>query len=346
MHRENKIGVVRIMQLDGLRAFAVLAVFFSHALRSQLLWSGVDLFFILSGFLVTGILLERRGQNTLNRYLAYFYERRVRRILPPYLVLLGLTSIVFGIDWIKHWYLFIFLMNTTHFLKFGRHYCLGVLWSLAVEEQFYLLWPFAVYLLSESALAWLAGSLVLTAPFLRWIATAYSPGHWHVYTATPFRMDLLAAGALLAFVWRRQRAAIERFGGYGLALTCLAAIPLLLFSRYPWFQPAADSILVNVWLYELILFGYVGVLLWALSGRVVGILKLPPLVYVGRISYTLYLVHDTVITIMRKHLHHYLAGTAIALAISLLSAAVSWHYLESPILQGKGSARVPKSEEL
>jgi peptidoglycan/LPS O-acetylase OafA/YrhL len=339
MQGEDKIDTARILQLDGLRAFAVLMVFVNHAFRSQLLWSGVDLFFILSGFLITGILVERRGQTTLNQYLVSFYERRARRILPPYLALLGLTSIVFGIGWIRHWYLFVFLMNTAPFLELARPYSLGVLWSLAVEEQFYFLWPFAVYLLNETALASLAGSLVLTAPLLRWIATAYFPGHWHVYTSTPFRMDLLAAGALLALVWRRRRAAIERFGGYGLVLACLAAIPLLLFSRYPWFQPAANSILVNVWLYEIILFGYVGVLLWALSGRVVGILKLRPLVYVGRISYTLYLVHETVITVVRDHLHHYLPGTPIALAISLLFAAVSWHCLESPILQGRGCSQ-------
>jgi peptidoglycan/LPS O-acetylase OafA/YrhL len=339
MHDENKNGTARILELDGLRGVAVLMVFLSHAFRSQLLWSGVDLFFILSGFLITGILVEQRGRTTLSRYLASFYQRRARRILPPYLVLLGLTSIIFGIGWMRHWYLFVFLMNTASFLEVGRHYSLAVLWSLAVEEQFYLLWPFAVYLLSETALSWLAGCLVVTAPLLRWIATAYFPGHWQVYLSLPFRMDLLAAGALLALVWRRRRAAIERFGGYGLVLACLAAIPLVLFSRYPWFQPAADSILVNVWLYEIILFGYVSVLVWALSGRVVGILKLRPLVYVGRISYTLYLVHTTVITVVRNHLHRHSAGTVIALAISLLFAAVSWRYLESPILSRVPSAR-------
>jgi peptidoglycan/LPS O-acetylase OafA/YrhL len=343
IHGENKIDAGRILQLDGLRAFAVLMVLLSHAFRSQLLWSGVDLFFILSGFLITGILVERSRQTNLSKYLASFYERRARRILPPYLALLGLTSIIFGIGWIRHWYLFVFLMNTGHFLELGRHYSLGVLWSLAVEEQFYLVWPFAVYLLNEAALAWLAASLVLTAPLLRWIATAYFPGHWDIYISTPFRMDLLAAGALLALVWGRRRAAIERFGGYGRVLACLAAIPLFLFSRYPWFQPGANSILVNVWLYEIILFGYVGVLLWALSGRAVGILKLRPLVYVGRISYTLYLVHETVMTVVWNHVHHHLAGTAIAAAISLFVAAVSWHYLESPILQGRRvvSAHMP-----
>jgi peptidoglycan/LPS O-acetylase OafA/YrhL len=343
---ENRRSTARILQLDGLRGLAVLMVFCSHAFRAQLLWSGVDLFFILSGFLITGILVEQRGRTTLSQYLASFYERRARRILPPYLVLLGLTSVIFGIGWISHWYLFIFLMNTASFLEVGRHYSLGVLWSLAVEEQFYLLWPSAVCLLSETTLSWLAGSLVVAAPLLRWIATAWFPGHWQVYLSLPFRMDLLAAGALLAIVWHRRRAAIERFGGYGFVLACLAAVPLLWFSRYPWFQPGADSVLVNVWLYEIILFGYAGALLWALSGRVVGILKLWPLVYIGRISYTVYLVHTTVLTVVGNHLHPHSAGTAIALAISLLFAAISWHYLESPILSRVASARTAAAVSL
>src|ERR1700744_4298233 len=82
----------RIVQLDGLRAIAVLAVFAQHALRAPL-WMGVDLFFVLSGFLITGILLERksRGQS----YFGYFYARRARRILPPYVLLMVVSSILF-----------------------------------------------------------------------------------------------------------------------------------------------------------------------------------------------------------------------------------------------------------
>jgi peptidoglycan/LPS O-acetylase OafA/YrhL len=72
----------RIVQLDGLRAIAVLMVFFSHSFRTPLLWSGVDLFFLLSGFLITGILLEQRKRRSLSDLLASFYRRRIRRILP------------------------------------------------------------------------------------------------------------------------------------------------------------------------------------------------------------------------------------------------------------------------
>jgi peptidoglycan/LPS O-acetylase OafA/YrhL len=324
-------GVKRITQLDGLRAIAVLMIFGSHAYGTPLLWSGVDLFFILSGFLITGILLEQREQRSTISYLASFYLKRTRRIIPAYLVFLAFSSIFIGIAWINHWYLFLFLMNFDLFRKFDSHNTFGILWSLAVEEQFYLFWPIAVYLLSETALAWLAGSLVLIAPLLRWIATVFFPLRWPIHTSTPFRMDLLAVGALIAFAWRHRRTDVERFGPYGLLVLGIAAISLLLLSRYSWFQPSANTVLVNVWLYELILIGWVGVMLWALSGRNVEVLRIRSLVYIGSISYSFYLVHFLLISIVRHHARHFSVG--IALGASLLYATISWFVIEYPILR-------------
>ena len=324
----------RIVQLDGLRAIAVFMVFCSHSFGFPLLWAGVDLFFVLSGFLITGILLEQRRQKTWSSYLALFYQRRIKRILPPYLLFLGLTSILFGIGWMHHWYLFVFLMNTASFKELSYRYSLAVLWSLAVEEQFYILWPFAVYWLSETALAWLAGALVLVAPLLRWGATIFFPGHWPIHTSTPFRMDLLAIGALIALAWRHYRTALEQLSAYGLLLTAISVCCLLLFSRYPWFQPGANTVSANVWLYELSLLGCAGAVLWALGGRGIGMLKLTPLVYLGRISYSFYLVHFTVISVIRNHLHHVLLARALAFAVSFIYAALSWRLLERPTLYG------------
>jgi peptidoglycan/LPS O-acetylase OafA/YrhL len=161
---EHNRAKPRIAQLDGLRAVAVLMVFASHGIRSQLLWSGVDLFFVLSGFLITGILVQERREHSWKAYFSSFYARRARRILPSYLMFLVLTSVLFGVGWLRHWYLFAFLMNTKSFFHLAGGYSQGVLWSLAVEEQFYLLWPVAVYLLTEAAIAWLAFGLVVAAP--------------------------------------------------------------------------------------------------------------------------------------------------------------------------------------
>ena len=334
----------RIVQLDGLRAIAVLMVFFSHAYRSQVLWTGVDLFFVLSGFLITCILCNHRKQLRLSDYLASFYQRRVRRILPPYLLFLGLVTLLFGVGWIHQWYLFLFFMNTAGFGELRNHYPVAILWSLAVEEQFYAVWPFAVYLLDETALAWLAGGLVMAAPLLRWIATAFFQRHWNIHSATPFRVDLLAAGALIGIAWRNHRTIIEALGRYGLLIAGLAGAPLLLFSWYPWFQPSAETVLVNVCVYELSLIAYVGILLWALSGRGACILTLRPMVYIGRISYTFYLVHLTAITILRKYLPHH--SGFLALATSVAYAALSWHLIERPILIGTWQQLKPRKVEL
>jgi peptidoglycan/LPS O-acetylase OafA/YrhL len=95
----------RISQLDGARGVAILAVFLNHALNAKLLWMGVDLFFILSGFLITGVLLNAK-QHSLRGYFAKFYARRARRILPPYLLTLLMASLFFGFAWTRHWYTF------------------------------------------------------------------------------------------------------------------------------------------------------------------------------------------------------------------------------------------------
>lgn len=325
----------RILQLDGLRAVAVLMVFAHHAFDFPLLWSGVDLFFVLSGFLITGNLLGQRRERSWSRYFGSFYARRARRIIPPYCLLLGLTSIIFGVGWVRHWYLFLFLMNTGLF----RRHVAGQphLWSLAVEEQFYLLWPVAVYLLDEAAIWWLAGGMVVAAPLLRWIATLifWNHGYFFIYSGTPFRMDLIAAGALLALAWRRHREVMTRFGVAALWFAGGVGTLLCFLASHSWFDQHANTIVVNVWLYELTLLGYVGVLVWALSGRLVGFLTTKPLVYLGQISYTVYLVHVLAMFEVYKHAGHSVLGSLLALGAALCCAALSWHFIERPILRGR-----------
>src|SRR5271170_2105374 len=100
----------RILQLDGVRALAILAVFLKHALKLKMMWMGVDLFFILSGFLITGVLLNGK-QRSVHHYFAHFFERRARRILGPYLLTLLIAGLVFGFAWARYWYVYILLTN-------------------------------------------------------------------------------------------------------------------------------------------------------------------------------------------------------------------------------------------
>ncbi|SMG02233.1 O-antigen acetylase [Burkholderia singularis] len=318
----------RIVQLDGLRAFAVLSVFFHHALKVPL-WIGVDLFFVLSGFLITGILLERKacGQS----YFGYFYARRARRILPPYLLLLAVSSLLFGVEWVRHWpwYAF-FLTNLGLSLGSIGHDSLNVLWSLAVEEQFYLLWPFVVLLCPIRVLAWIAGALIVAAPAMRAIVTPWFSSSWPVYYLTPFRMDLLAAGALLAIAITRDRHALEPYYGAAaaLALAALAALVCLHLS-YPRLR-AAHTPLSNAALYSISVALCTSIVVIALRGRgmVQRVLTHPVLVYIGSVSYSIYLVHVSMLyALWPLHWNRYLT-TLLALAATLTYATVSWYGFE------------------
>ena len=163
---------------------------------------GVDVFFVLSGFLITGILVGRKSKPG---YFKGFYGRRARRILAPYLLLLVLSSVLFGTAWMKQWYWYLFFAsNVPNALHLVPHQSLDVLWSLAVEEQFYLLWPVAIVLLSETALVWTATTLIVLAPVLRGIASFFVSTSAPIYHLMPFRMDLLAAGALIVLLWRKS----------------------------------------------------------------------------------------------------------------------------------------------
>ncbi len=334
----------RIDQLDGVRALAIGAVFLHHAFGVKMLWAGVDLFFVLSGFLITGVLLGSKDKS-LRGYFGHFYQRRARRILPPYAILLLVTSLLLGIAWMSRWYFYLFLMNVLVAWQLPEPKPLEVLWSLAVEEQFYLVWPFVIFFLSETAIAWTAGTLVVLAPLLRWYFTPFFWSHWAVYALMPFRMDLLAAGALLALLWRRNKPWIERYGAFGLALLAASSVGLLALGRIPGFSTFANNAGANVWIYELCLFASVGVILWALSGRLVQVLRWPPMTYLGRISYTVYLVHTLVLFTVRKHLVNPWESAVVSLALTILYAAFSWHFLEQPILFWKPRNAVPQQAE-
>lgn len=325
----------RITQLDGLRAFAILSVFVHHAFHVQLLWMGVDLFFILSGFLITGVLLNAK-EKSLGHYFAHFYERRARRILAPYLLSLAVMSIFFGLSWANHWYFYILLMNFLRPLRVPFPEAFTALWSLAVEEQFYLIWPFAVYYLSRKHLARFAAFLIVLAPVLRGVC--HFQTSWPIYMLTPFRMDLMATGALLCLFYRDRRDWIERWGtkvGAVLAITGAAA---LVFLGRHGFSTYGNSRIGNVFIYEGALFTCLGVMLWALSGWNVQIIRWGPVRWIGQISYTIYLVHMGFLLLFARYFSKPMTA-AVALAVSIAYASVSWYIVEKPLLSHSGKRK-------
>jgi len=175
-------------ELDTLRGVAILGVLFLHGIYSstngmqfeglarrvirvtQPGWLGVNLFFVLSGFLITGILLDSKSSS---RYFVNFYTRRALRILPAYYSLLILLAILGGASWTYLGLCFLYLANVTTLFGVPEDY--GPLWSLAVEEHYYLLWPLIVYRLSRRNVGIVAVLICVLTAVLR--ALAFHLGH-------------------------------------------------------------------------------------------------------------------------------------------------------------------------
>jgi peptidoglycan/LPS O-acetylase OafA/YrhL len=326
----------RIPQLDGLRAVAFLAVFFNHSLPLPLGWVGVDVFFVLSGFLITGILLQLKqsSQSTGKGYWAPFYRRRFFRILPPYLLLLVVYHSLYRLNDLQPWPLFAFFgMNLQPFFTNVGPGNLP-LWSLAVEEQFYLVWPLVVLFVSEKLLLRIALAALVIVPLLRIAFTPVFHSEFAIYTLTPFRADLLCAGAALTLIWSSRTPALEKLLRACAWTFCLLGFgSLALLQIWPYFRLSSDKPLANGLDYTLSLIGAVSLLAWALAGRgwLHRLLTLSPLRYLGRISYSMYLIHVVVIMQLLRFIpiRHI---TIPALAVTVLYASLSWHLMERPLL--------------
>ncbi len=222
----------RIPELDGLRGLAILLVLFYHYFASsnllpdylsalgRLSWSGVDLFFVLSGFLLGGILLEAK---TSPNYFKTFYVRRAYRILPAYF----LTLIVFWVIGVSikvtdanvafHWLFsgafpwYFYLTLTQNFAMTLRGDLgpawMGATWSLAIEEQFYLTLPLIIRYVSRRRLPYVLGAIIVAAPLMRALLRLYYP-NWVVatYVLMPCRSDALMLGVAAALLLRSDSA--------------------------------------------------------------------------------------------------------------------------------------------
>jgi peptidoglycan/LPS O-acetylase OafA/YrhL len=217
-------------RLDGLRGFAILLVVLYHTTHYGLArgtfdtaltivpslgWSGVDLFFVLSGFLITSILLVARDGDS---YYRAFYARRVLRIFPLYYATLAFFLLVVpqirlfaSADYFWNpgahretiWY-WLFLSNVQAALAGSwQHQTLDITWSLAIEEHFYLIWPFVVRRASDRRLLQICAGTIAGALLLRVLLVAMGASPLAVYALTPCRLDTLATGAALAILARR-----------------------------------------------------------------------------------------------------------------------------------------------
>ena len=249
-------------------------------------WAGVNVFFVLSGFLITGILLDSVDNP---RYYSRFYSRRALRILPAYYLLIAVILMVGRISFVTRrtsWAFaglsFVYLSNITPLLGVSRDY--APLWSLAVEEHFYLLWPAAVRRL-RSGVATLAALVCLCEPFLRAICAARGGLWWGPYTW--LSADGLALGALLAVFARSGWSSRRNLLWLAVWAGLFAIVMLAASVRIPRFM----SISLRATCVSYGSFSLVAAVLWLGTGEYRRFVNVPILSFYGFISYGLYLIH-------------------------------------------------------
>ncbi len=345
--------------LDGLRAIAVIGVIFFHAYQGQSFWtwSFVDLFFVLSGYLITDILV--RGVGT-PRFLRNFLARRILRIWPVYyLTLIGIfvfTNLhLFGVRLhVEHGA----YLRSMFFVQFTGQYVhhrplaevignyvpwFSHSWSLAVEEQFYVLWPLVVLSLRKRprALVNVCVAFVCTSIVLRWLGV---PGY--ILFA---RMDGLALGAMLAVLMankellRITEATVERLAKIALVLATPGIAAYLLLGYAGKIGSPPPDIDWHPWVitsFALAYFGIVALLVCQRFAAGRAVLSKQPLPQLGLISYAVYLFHLPVIQVvvnagLSTHRFGRTAAIWIAIPLTFLAAQISRVAVEAPILSLK-----------
>ena len=337
-----------IPELDGLRGLAIALVLIYHChqkLESSHLdvvaqwgWVGVNLFFVLSGFLITGIIADSRSDP---HFFRNFYARRALRIWPVYVLVLLLNyffvPLLFGSFWwgvhemrTAPWAYYVFFVQNLFFITLPG--TLGPTWSLAIEEQFYVFWaPFARIVRNRALVPFLIAVLI-ASPFIRLANFSFL-----TRTHTLTHLDGLAMGSLIALAIREYQIPRLRLRWVATSLVLCGVSGVILMLLHG--SAFTDSLLA---------LGFGGMLLWALLitgqrtwyGR---LLTAGPLNYLGTISYGLYMIHILCFVVIgsfdlkmeRFGLWGDLAVVAARLVISIGAASLMWYGFEKPILRWK-----------
>jgi peptidoglycan/LPS O-acetylase OafA/YrhL len=312
----------RIPSLDGLRAISITLVILSHLVKwkhasLEVLGSygalGVHVFFVLSGYLITSLLLrEYERSSTIS--LRDFYIRRAFRIFPAAFVFLAVVTVLYWHQ--MRWYHVAAAVFYVANMDISRPWIFGHLWSLSIEEQFYLLWPFAMKKWQGHKTAILLCVLVATPVF--WVGLHAFKVHNGLLGSLPAYADQLAVGCLLAIFAPRLP---KVRGSVALGMVAVAAL-------IPWFPATSAGRTIFM------LFVLQPLLNVCLAGLVLHVIQVPyralnwlPVAWLGRISYSLYLWQELFCSNASLHLGYFLVVPALA------CACLSYYCVEQPMLR-------------
>jgi peptidoglycan/LPS O-acetylase OafA/YrhL len=364
----GRVSHKQVPELDGLRAVAISLVILYHVWRYERPslpwsiisyaaysgWSGVDVFFGISGFLITGILLDLKGRPDFWRT---FYVRRSLRIFPLYYAVLAALTVagfaarargihisalanVDHIGW--NW---LYLTDFAIAIHGHEYVPLSIAWSLAIEEQYYLVYPFVVLHLGPKGLRRALLAAVIAAPLLRFGVSFVN--EIAVYTLPVCRMDSLAIGGLASLLMRYGSASARSVVSRSVPLVWVFAIGWVVFSHR-----VLDPLPLghNVWKifgYSAMAFATVATIVGLLEGAyptLAKVLRAGPLTYIGKVSYGLYLYHLIARAMIdagplgRLFTGHPTSATlslarfAAVYALSLAISVASWELFEKRVL--------------
>jgi peptidoglycan/LPS O-acetylase OafA/YrhL len=362
-----------IPALDGLRGIAILLVMFyhftatyKHAFSGILYkgfdvgWCGVDLFFVLSGFLITGILFDAKNDP---HYFRGFYMRRVLRIFPLYY---GFLFVLFALVPLVHRFspfirqhmseqvwLWSYLTNFNFCLSphpLITKFHLAHFWSLAVEEQFYLIWPAVIFLLRPKTVIRISSICIGGALLVRLLLIANHADPATIFNLTPCRMDSLAAGALCALLVRVNLSTLKLLK-VARWITVFSGVGLLCILACRGGSNADNPIMHSVG-YSFLALLFAGILLLSLDPSQDNVLSwflsCPILVLFGFYSYAIYVFHYPLVHVFNRWfsvnllsqvLHSRLLGLAVhvlcSVLVSLFIAILSWNLYERHFLKLK-----------
>jgi peptidoglycan/LPS O-acetylase OafA/YrhL len=329
----------RIPQLDAVRGIAILVVIVHNSGALPRLfangWMGVDLFFALSGFLITGILIDSKASEN---YFRNFYIRRCLRIWPLYYSLLFFMFVMVPIfrpsdahnifarssPW---WAYPLFLQNFLIAIPTMASGALAVTWSLAVEEQFYVVWPWIIRYCSLAQVRRIAIAVICLSPVLRFYLTLHGV---NIYSNLFCRLDGLMAGALLAITVRKEDFVPSRFIRSAWIAFCIAA-------PFAFATEALNARWIGFSFTAVAATAFIYLAIYSAQKWLQAVMTNRFLVYTGTISYGLYLLHKIPFDAAQAlHLNqHSLLVLPIAIMAAYVLAALSWNLLEKPFLRRK-----------